>query len=97
MGGRMFVRLGLLAVVGVLVGWEAAPASAGWTLSSTRTASVAYNQGITFDPKLGNFFFVGVDSTSNSALYRTSSGLSLQAANTAVIPPTTQGTTTSAT
>ena len=91
MGGRMFVRLVLLAVVGVLVGWAAAPASAGWTLSSTRTASVAYNQGITFDPALGNFFFVGVDSTSNSALYRTNSGLSLQAANTAVIPPTKQG------
>jgi hypothetical protein len=78
-------------MVGVLVGWHAAPALAGWQLNSTSTASVAYNQGVTFDQELGHFFFDGVDSTTNSALYRTDSKLSLQAANTAVIPSTKQG------
>lgn len=91
MGRRMFARLGLLAVVGVLMGWQAAPAFASWSLTSTRTASVAYNEGVAFDPALGNFFFAGVDSPTNSGLYRTTAGLSLQAANTAVIPPTKQG------
>lgn len=91
MGGRMLGRLGLLTVVGVLMGWQAAPAFAGWQLNSTRMTSVAYNQGIAFDQALGNFFFVGVDSTTNSALYRTNSGLSLQATNNAVIPATKQG------
>lgn len=88
---KMFARLGVLGVLGVLVGWQAAPAFASWDLESTRTTSVAYNQGVAFDPALGNFFFVGVDSTSNSALYRTDSRLSLQAANIAVIPATKQG------
>lgn len=92
MGGRMLARLGLLTVVGVLLmGWQAAPAFAGWRLNGTRTTSVAYNQGITFDQALGDFFFVGVDSTTNSALYRTNSGLSLKAVNLAVIPQTKQG------
>jgi hypothetical protein len=91
MGSRMCGRLGLLAAVGVLGAWQAAPASASWKLTSTQTASVAYNQGITFDPARGRFFLVGVDSTTNSALYRTSSGLSLQAVNPTVIPPTKQG------
>ena len=72
------------------MGWQASPAFAGWKLSSTCTASVAYNQGVAFDQALGNFFFVGVDSTTNSALYRTDSGLSVQAANPAVIPVTTK-------
>jgi hypothetical protein len=89
MGGRVVARLGLLAVV--LMGWQAAPAFAGWKLNSTSTTSVAYNQGIAFDQALGNFFFAGVDSTTNSALYRTDSRLSLQADNTAVIAPTKQG------
>jgi hypothetical protein len=91
MSRRLFGRLGLLSLVGVLIGWQAAPAFAGWKLNSTRTTSVAYNQGITFDPARGDFFFVGVDSTRNSALYRTDSALSSQAANTAVIPSTKQG------
>jgi hypothetical protein len=91
MAGKVFARLGLLTVVGMLVGWHAAPALAGWNLASTSTASAAYNEGITFDQADGNFFLTGVSSTSNSALYRTDATLSLQAANTAVIPSTKQG------
>jgi hypothetical protein len=91
MVGKVFARVGLVIVVGALVGWQAAPALAGWNLASTSTASAAYNEGITFDQALGDFFFTGVSSTSNSALYRTDARLSLQAANTAVIPSTKQG------
>jgi hypothetical protein len=92
----IFVRLGSMMIVGVLAGWLAAPALAGWTLSSTSTESVAYNQGITFDSRTvgqtaRSFFFDGVSSTSNSALYRTDSGLSRTASNAAVIPPTKEG------
>lgn len=91
MVARLFARFGLVSVVAVLAGWHAAPALAGWTLASTTTASIQYNQGVTFDQALGNFYFTGVSSTSNSALYRTNATLSLQAASTAVIPPTKQG------
>jgi hypothetical protein len=86
----MFGRLGPMLVVAGLTGWLAAPALAGWKLNSTSKASVAYNQGITFDQALGNFFFDGVSSTSNSALYRTNSTLSRTASNTAVIPTNPQ-------
>ena len=86
MARRMFARLGLLIGVGVLAGWLATSALADWKLNSTTRASVAYNQGITFDQARGNFFFDGVSSTSNSALYRTNSTLSRTASNTAVIP-----------
>ena len=86
MARRMFARLGLLIGVGVLVGWLATPALADWKLNSTSGASVAYNQGMTFDQAHGNFFFDGVSSTSNSAVYRTTSALSRTASNTAVIP-----------
>ena len=41
-----------MIVVGALAGWLAAPALAGWKLNSTTTASIAYNQGITFDPSV---------------------------------------------
>ena len=87
----IFVPLGPMMVVGALAGWLAAPALAGWKLNSTSRASVAYNQGITFDQPPGNFFFDGVSSTSNSALYRTNSTPSRTASNTAVIPPTKEG------
>jgi PASTA domain len=86
MARRMFARLGLLIGVGVPVGWLATPALADWKLNSTSRASVAYNQGMTFDQAHGNFFFDGVSSTSNSAVYRTTSALSRTASNTAVIP-----------
>jgi hypothetical protein len=87
----IFGRLGPMLVVGAVAGWLASPALAEWKLGSTTTASIAYNQGITFDQALGNFFFVGVSSTSNSALYRTNARLSRTASNTAVIPPTKEG------
>src|SRR5436305_6775757 len=89
----MVARLGLLTLVAALAGWLATPALAlaGWTLNGTSTTSVAYNQGIAFDQGLGNFFFDGVSSTSNSALYRTNSGLSQTASNPAVIPTDPQG------
>jgi hypothetical protein len=83
---RMFARLGVLMVAGLLAGWLAAPALADWSLKSTSRASIAYNQGITFDGAQGNFFFDGVSSTSNSALYRTNSTLSRTGSNIAVIP-----------
>ena len=86
MARRMFARLGLLIGVGVLVGWLATPALADWKLNGTSGASVAYNQGMTFDQAHGNFFFDGVSSTVNSAVYRTTSALSRTASNTAVIP-----------
>ncbi len=87
---RWIARLGLWMVVGALVGWLPAPALAGWKLNTTSRASIAYNQGITFDPALGSFFFDGVSSTSNSALYRTNSRLSQTASNLAVIPTGSQ-------
>lgn len=83
-------RLGPLMIVGVLAGWLAAPALADWKLSSTSTASVAYNQGVTFDGA-GSFYFDGVSSTSNSAIYRTTSSLSRTGSNPAVIPATKEG------
>ena len=86
MARSIFVRLGLLTVVGVLAGSLAAPALAGWKLNSTSRATVAYNEGITFDQARGNFFFDGVSSTSNSAVYRTNSSLAQTASNAAVIP-----------
>lgn len=87
----IFGRVGPMLIVGVIAGWLASPSLAQWKLNSTTTASVAYNQGITFDQPLGFFFFVGVSSTSNSAVFRTNARLSRKASNTAVIPPTNEG------
>ena len=87
---RFAVVLVSLTIVAI-AGWGAAPALAGWRSSTTTTASIAYNQGITFDQGLGNFFFDGVSSTTNSGLYRTDSTLAQTAANTAVIPATKEG------
>ncbi len=88
----MVVRLGVIMVVAAgLAGWLVAPAlAAGWSLQSTSRASIAYNQGITFDPAQGNFFFDGIRSTTNSGVYRTNSRLSQTAANLAVIPTSSQ-------
>ena len=48
MGRWLFARLCPVTVVAALAGWLAAPALAGWNLNGTSSASVAYNQGITF-------------------------------------------------
>jgi len=83
------VRIAL--AIAAVSGWAAAPALAGWGPSTTTTASIAYNQGITFDQARGEFFFTGVSSTTNSGLYRTNPRLVETAANTAVIPATSEG------
>ena len=72
-------------------GWGAAPALAGWRPSAVTTSSIAYNQGITFDPARGDFFFDGVSSGTTSGLYRTNSRLEETAGNVAVIPTTREG------
>jgi hypothetical protein len=69
-------------------GWGAAPALAGWRPSAVTRSSIAYNQGISFDPARGNFFFDGVSSGTTSGLYRTNSRLVETASNVAVIPAT---------
>lgn len=84
-----------MAVV-ALVGWGAAPALAGWRPSALTSTSIAYNQGITFDPTRGDFFFTGVSSVTTSGLYRTRSKLTQTAANVAV-PPLAKGITMPAT
>ena len=88
---RRFVALFIPLTITVIASWGAAPALAGWRANTTTTASIAYNQGITFDQALGNFFFDGVSSTTNSGLFRTDSRLGQTAANTAVIPTTKEG------
>ena len=93
MSARGSGPLGRLAVVAViaLAGWGAAPAAAGWRPSAMTPASIAYNQGISFDPVRGDFFFDGVTSLTTSGLYRTNSRLLLTAANFAVLPATREG------
>lgn len=84
-------RVGLTAITVAVAAWLPAPAFAGWRLTGTRVTSIAYNQGIAFDQAQDSFFLDGVSSTTNSGLYRTSPGLSLQAARFAVLPPTPEG------
>jgi hypothetical protein len=79
--------LGMIA----MAGWGAAPALAGWRPSAVTRSSIAYNQGISFDPVRGDFFFDGVSSGTTSGLYRTNSRLGETAANVAVIPATREG------
>jgi hypothetical protein len=81
----------VLVLIAVTFGWGAAAAMAGWRASSTTRASIAYNNGITFDQAGGDFLFDGPDSLANSGLHRTGSKLEPAAANPAVIPPTTEG------
>ena len=71
--------------------WGAAPALAVWRPSGLATSSIAYNQGITFDPARGDFFLDGVSSGTTSGLYRTNSRLVETAANVVVIPATREG------
>ena len=52
-----------------------APALAATRLVSARRASILYNQGVAYDPRLGSFFFTGVTSLTNSGLFRTDSRL----------------------
>jgi hypothetical protein len=88
---RRFAVLVISLTLTAIASWSAAPALAGWRPSTTTTASIAYNQGITFDQTRGDFFFDGVSSTTNSGLYRTDSKLAQTAANAAVIPATKEG------
>ena len=82
-----------VAVLGVMAtaGLGAAPALAGWRPTGVTGSSIAYNQGISFDPARGDFFFDGVSSATTSGLYRTNSRLAETAANVAVIPATREG------
>jgi hypothetical protein len=77
--------------VGAVAGRDAAPAVASWQPSAVTTTSIAYNQGIAFDPSSRDFFFTGVSSLTTSGLYRTNSRLALTAANPAVLPATREG------
>jgi len=83
-------RVVAVAVV-ALAGWGAAPAVAGWRPSALTPTSIAYNQGISFDPARRDFFFTGVSSLTTSGLYRTNSRLAQTAANVAVLPATREG------
>jgi hypothetical protein len=90
--GRGGARLaGFLLVIATTAAWAATPARAGWRASAETRASVAYNNGITFDPLRREFFFDGVTSTTNSGLYRTDSRLVQMGANGSVIPPSREG------
>jgi hypothetical protein len=85
------LRVCLTVMTLVAAGWSAAPAMAGWRASNVTAASIAYNQGVSFDSAHDNFFFDGVSSVTNSGLYRTNSKLVQTAANLAVLPPTHEG------
>ncbi len=88
---RWLIRFGAVAAAIVLSGWSASRAMAAWRLTGRTYASIAYNQGVAFDQSQGLFFLDGVVSATNSGLYRTNAGLSLQAARFSVIPPTVEG------
>ena len=75
----------------LIVALSAAPARASWRASTITTATIAYNQGITFDRARGDLFFDGVTSSTNSGLYRTDARLVQTAANGTVIPATPEG------
>jgi hypothetical protein len=87
---RVGIRL-IAAIVAVAAVAAAAPALASWHQSSITKASIAYNQGVAFDPGRRQFFFDGVSSTTNSGLYRTTATLRQTVANPAVIPATREG------
>ena len=80
----------VMAVLAILT-WGAAPAVARWRLGTESVTSIAYNQGIAFDPARSDFFFTGVSSLTTSGLYRTNSRLVQTAANVAVLPATREG------
>jgi hypothetical protein len=88
---RWLSALPIPVIIAVTAGWGAAPARAEWRLGATTRASIAFNNGIAFDPVRSEFFFAGASSLTNSGLYRTSSKLVLTAASLAVIPSTNEG------
>jgi hypothetical protein len=71
--------------------WGAPPSQALWHLVRAQTTSLAYNQGIAFDPSRAAFFFDGVASTTSSGVYRTGARLRPAGANTTAIPTTVEG------
>jgi hypothetical protein len=87
------VSSALLSVVVVAVGFPsgAARALARWRPVGVDVSSIAYNQGVAFDDARREFFFDGVSSATNSGVYRTDAHLRGEAANTTVIPKTTEG------
>lgn len=68
----------------------AAPAFAARRLVSVRPTSIAYNQGVAYDPRSGSFFFSGVTSATNSGLFRTDPRLRRTASRYAAIPASVQ-------
>jgi hypothetical protein len=89
---RLCIRLTAMAVVGlVLAGVSAGKAQAAWQQGPTTTASPAYNQGITFDQSQGSFYLSGIDSPTNSALYRTNRDLTPTGSNLALLPQSKEG------
>jgi hypothetical protein len=83
-------RLGPILLVVALIG-SLAPSALVWRLASTSTASIAHNQGITFDQGAANSWFTGTLSTANTGLDRANARLSQAAANSAVIPANKPG------
>jgi hypothetical protein len=81
----------LLVALAAMAASAAASTSATWRASSATTTTIAYNNGVTFDPLRNAFFFAGVTSTTNSGLYRTDAGLRQAADNSAVLPVTREG------
>jgi hypothetical protein len=92
-GSPLSMRARILVLLSVAASFAsgATPALGRWHLVGASNSSIAYNQGIAYDVARGNFFFDGVSSLMNSGLYRTDSRLRQIAANTTVIPKTTEG------
>lgn len=82
---------GLFLALAVTAASPAPSALAAWRAGTATTTSIAYNNGIAFDPARSNLFFAGVTSGTNSGLYRTNAGLRVSASNAAVIPDTKEG------
>ena len=83
---RWTLRLAVPALAVIL----APPAIAARRVVSVRSTSIAYNQGASYDPRLGSFFFAGVTSLDNSGLFRTDSRLRRTASRYAAIPANPQ-------
>jgi hypothetical protein len=88
---RLIAAFVVAATLAASAAVRVAPAAAEWHSSGVRKASIAYNQGMAFDPAHGDLFFDGISSTTNSGLYRTDAKLTQTAANPALIPRTREG------